>query len=168
MEQVVKALQANALPQDDEDTMIILSAITREEMIAVRSLVAKYGGGATAGNTKPRTIVLVNCKLHPIPRELFGAETVYSILPMMARPKETMSSQSSSSLEAPQPKVLLLRRFPGDWQVFVDLNDNPQAKLSPGAGFQLASTAPSNRSNQRGPPMDWVQKVVQQYLEAHS
>ena len=166
MEQVVKALQANALPHEEEDTMIILSAITREEMIAVRSLVAKYGTSSNTGsNTKQRTIVLVNCKLHPIPREMFGAETVYSILPMTVRPK----AGDLSKEEVPQPKVLLLRRYPGDWQVFVDLNDNPQTKvLSPGPGFQLADTAPSNRSNQRGPPMDWVQQVVQQYLEAHS
>ncbi len=147
MEKVVETLRVNALPTDEEDTMIILSAITREEMIAVRSLVAKYCAS--------KKILLVNCKLNPIPKELYGAETVYSILPLIARESGADSQIPRRKDENPPPKVVVLRRYPGDWQVFVDV----------GKGFKLAKTAPSDLSNKRGPPMKWVQQSVQNFMK---
>jgi hypothetical protein len=68
MENVAEALRANALLEEEEENLIILSAISREEMIAVRILAAKYAN--------QKSIVLVNCKLDPLPRELLGAQTV--------------------------------------------------------------------------------------------
>ena len=145
MEDVVEALRANALPQEDEENMIILSAIEREEMVAVRSLAAKY--------SNQKKIILVNCKLNPIPKELYGAETVYSLLPLIARPS---GADSQTMPKGSQPKVVVLRRYPGDWQVFVDI----------GQGFQLAKTAPSDMSNRRGPPIKWVQQAVQSFIQS--
>lgn len=147
MEDVVQALRDNALPQDDEENLIILSAIEREEMVAVRSLATKY--------SNQKNIVLVNCKLNPIPRELYGAETVYSILPLIARPSGA-DSQAIVKDKKSTPKIVVLRRYPGDWQVFVDV----------GRGFQLAKTAPSDLSNKRGPPMKWIEQAVQSFMQS--
>jgi hypothetical protein len=147
IDNVLDALRANALPKDDEETLIVLSAITLEEMVAVRSLVSKYGA--------QKKIILVNCKLNPIPKELYGAETVYSILPLIARPANA-DSQVAPQDGKSQPKVLVLRRYPGAWQVFVDV----------GQGFKLAKSAPSDMSNRRGPPIQWIQQVVQQFTQS--
>lgn len=148
IDNVVKALRANALPKDDEEILIVLSAITIEEMVAVRSLVAKYESS--------KQIILVNCKLNPIPKELYGAETVYSILPLIARPVDA-DSQVAPKDGKSQPKVVVLRRYPGEWQVFVDV----------GKGFKLAKSAPSSGMlNRRGPPIQWVQQVVQNYMKS--
>ena len=146
MDQVVQALRVNALPTDEEENIIILSAVTREEMIAVRSLVAKYEG--------EKKIILVNCKLDPIPPELRRAVTVYSLLPLIARVVGTESGQSSEG-EPPRPKIVVLRRYPKEWEVYVDV----------GGGFQLAASAPPGKLNQRSPPMEWVAERVQKYLE---
>lgn len=146
MEKVVEALRANALPNDNEQTLVILSAVTREEMVAVRSLVTKYGAH--------KKIILVNCKLNPIPKELYGAETVYSILPLIAKGTNA-NSQASPADGKILPKVVVLRRYPGDWQVFVDA----------GKGFKLAKTAPNDLSNKRGPPIKWVQQSVQEFMK---
>ena len=141
MEDVVKALRVNALPSDEEENMIILSAISREEMIAVRSLVAKYDG--------QKKVILVNCKLDPIPRELLKAETVYSLLPLIAKPK------SPEQADMTEPKVVVLRRYPKNWEVFVDV----------GSGFQLAETAPANQGFRRNPPMEWIAGCVERFLD---
>lgn len=147
IDNVVEALRKNALPNDDEENLIVLSAITLEEMVAVRSLVAKY--------ESQKNIILVNCKLNPIPKELYGAETVYSILPFIARPVDA-DSQAVPKDGRSQPKVVVLRRYPGEWEVFVDV----------GKGFKLAKSAPSDMSNRRGPPIQWVQQVVQQFMQS--
>jgi hypothetical protein len=145
MENVVEALRANALLEEEEENLIILSPISREEMIAVRSLAAKYAD--------QKSIVLVNCKLDPLPRELLGAQTVYSILPLTARPKD---AEQSSGDKASQPKVVVLRRYPKDWEIYIDV----------GSGFELAATAPSIQINNRGPTMEWVGRAVERYLES--
>jgi len=149
MQEVVTALRRHAIPDDDEKNIIILSAIAMDEMVAVRSLASRYAG--------ERNIILVNCKLNPIPRELYGAETVYSMLPLIARAKDTMSQTISRESEI-IPKTVVLRRYPGDWQVFVDM----------GRGFALANTAPSDLSNRRGPPMKWIQQSVQDFVRRYS
>lgn len=149
MQDVVEALRRHALPDDDEKNLIILSAVSMDEMVAVRSLAAKYSG--------MKNVILVNCKLDPIPRELDGAETVYSILPLAARAKGVDSQAQSKEGEVP-PKAVILRRYPGDWQVFVDA----------GRGFKLAKTAPSDLSNKRGPPMKWIQGAIQDFVRTHS
>jgi hypothetical protein len=145
MENVVAALRANALLEEEEENLIILSAISREEMIAVRSLAAKYAD--------QKSIVLVNCKLDPLPRELLGGQTVYSILPLIAQPKD---AEQSSDDKASAPKVVVLRRYPKDWELYIDV----------GSGFELAATTPPILRNKRGPTMEWVVEAVQRYLES--
>ena len=148
MQEVVEALRQNAIPDDDQKNLIILSAIAVDELVAVRSLASRYAG--------EKNIILVNCKLDPIPRELYGAETVYSMLPLIARAK-TMASQAIRGEEI-VPKAVVLRRYPEDWQVFVDM----------GQGFVLANTAPSELSNRRGPPVKWIEQSVQDFIRTNS
>ena len=149
MQEVVEALRQNAIPDDDQKNLIILSAIAVDELVAVRSLASRYAG--------EKNIILVNCKLDPIPRELYGAETVYSMLPLIARAKDAGSQTITRGGEV-IPKVVVLRRYPEDWQVFVDL----------GKGFTLADTAPSELSNKRGPPVKWIEQAVQDFIRMQS
>ena len=116
-------------------------------MIAVRSLVAKYQG--------QKKSILVNCKLEPMPRELRNAETAYSLLPLIAGPKVPEAKQSAEEKPSP-PKIVVLRRYPKDWEVYVDV----------GRGFQLAAMTPSDQINKRRPPMEWVAGCVQRYLKS--
>ena len=159
-DQVVKAVRENALPKEDEETIIILSAVSCEEMIGVRALVSKYEG--------TKKIVLVNCSLQPIPRELMMAKTVYSIQPFIARPKVSEANvfganppaqgspdQPPSSPSTP-PKVVVVRRFPRDWEVFVDV----------GEGFELASTVPPGQVDKKGPSMQFISGCVKQFLQS--
>ena len=152
MDQVVKAVAANGQPLEDEKTIIILSAVTREEMIAVRSLVAKYKTN--------KNIVLVNCQIDPLPRELIRAITVYSILPLVAKPvvseQNIFGSEEAQQGEAP-PKVVIMRRFPRDWEVFVDAD---------GSGFELADVAPASKVGKKGPPMEWIAGCVKRHLQS--
>lgn len=156
VDDVIRAVSTNAQPKDDEGTVIILSAISREEMIAVRGLVSKYG------DTK--TILLINCNLSPPPRELMKAQTVYSIQPFIARQKVSEgnlfgSSPPSALLDnqaKPPPKVVLMRRFPRDWEIFVDV----------GGGFELARTIPATQVDRRGPSMEVVASCVKEFMQS--
>jgi hypothetical protein len=142
---VVQAVQVNAMLTEDEETIIILSAVSREEMVAVRCLVAKYEG--------KKRIIMVNCKLSPTPIELRMAETVYSVLPLIAQTTTTEPNNTP-----PPPKIVVMRRYPRDWEVFVDI----------GQGFQLADTTSADRVHKNGPPMDWVAGCVKRYLQSKS
>ena len=152
---VVEAIRANALPRDDEDTIIILSAASPQELVGIRALVAQYASS--------RNMVLVNCIARPLPRELAKAQTVYSILPLIAKPStqgkpNPFSSGSGNNSNQSPPKVVVLRRFPRDWEIFVDT----------GHGFDLAATAPAESMPQKGPSMSWVVKAVKRYLETRT
>jgi hypothetical protein len=158
---VIKAVSANAQPLDEEDTVIILSAASREEMIGVRGLVSKFGG--------KKTIILVNCCLNPPPRELMKAQTVYSIQPFLARPKVSegnifgsnrppseLNQQQSRQSQQKFPKIVLMRRFPRDWEIFVDI----------GSGFELARTVLASEVDKRGPSMEFIAGCVKQFMQA--
>ena len=150
---VVDAVRANALPRDDEGTLIILSASTPQELVGIRALAGQYQSS--------RKIVLVNCRATPLPRELATAQTVYSILPLVAKPTQSTSpfgSNDKNKNYQPPPKVVILRRFPRDWEIFVDT----------GHGFDLAATAPAESVPQKGPSMTWIANAVKRYLEART
>ena len=143
---VIQAVRENALAKDDEDNIIILSAIGADEMLAVRGLVAKYQG--------QKKIIMVNCQFSPVPRELMAAETVYSVLPLAGK-KKTNDGTEVSDDENPPPKIVVLRRYPKDWQVFVDV----------GIGYELAETVPVNGANKRGLGMDVIARAVTRHLD---
>lgn len=149
VEDVIRAVTDNAQPNDDEGTIIILSASSQAEMIGVRGLVGKYGG--------KRGVILVNCNLNPVPRELVAAETVYSIQPLVARPKaQPPAQQQQQAQELPQPKIVVMRRYPRDWEIFVDVGD----------GFELATTMPPDRVDKKGPGMEIIAGCVKAYLQS--
>ncbi len=143
---VIQAVRENALAKDDEDNIIILSAIGADEMVAVRGLVAKYEG--------QKKIIMVNCHFSPVPRELNSAETVYSVLPLAGK-KRTNDGSEVSDDENPPPKIVVLRRYPKDWEVFVDV----------GIGYELAETVPVNGANKRGLGMDVIARAVTRHLD---
>jgi hypothetical protein len=149
---VVEAVKANGLPTDDEETLIILSPASPQELIGLRGLVRKYQSS--------KTIILVNCRLDPLPRELIKARTVYSILPLIAKSVEVEGNPLATPPKKDEspPKVVVLRRFPRDWEVFVDT----------GSGFELAETAPSGTVMQRGPSMQWIAGAVKRYLQSRA
>jgi hypothetical protein len=147
---IIQALRNNALAKDDEDNIIILSAIGKDEMVAVRALVTKYGD--------EKKIIFVNSQFQPTPRELLSAETVYSVLPLMARKNmknENNNNDNNDNNNSIPPKVVVLRRYPKDWEIFVDV----------GNGYELAETAPINGSNKRGLSMEFIARGVARHLD---
>jgi hypothetical protein len=146
---VIESVKANALPREEEDTMIILSAASPPELVAIRALVAQYESS--------KKIVLVNCRTQPLPRELSKAQTVYSVLPLVGKPvaeSKRNGPPARSKTMTTSPRIVVLRRFPRDWEIFVDT----------GTGFELAVTAPVASAQPKGPPMSWIVQKVQFYL----
>ncbi len=117
IEDVMMAVQMNdGLPLEHEQMMIIVSPFSKEEMYAIRAIVDKYN---RVVKDRKLTIVFFNCKLQPIPQEIIRGQTVYSILPLVGSRKDISSLSASRSQT--QPKVVVLCRYPYDWQVYVDL-----------------------------------------------
>jgi hypothetical protein len=156
IEDVMMAIQMNdGLPLDHEQMMMIVSPISKEEMYAIRAIVNKYN----EAKGKKVLIIFFNCKLQPMPQEIIRGETIYSLLPLIGKRKE--SSTLNTSRSPYQPKVVVLRRYPHDWQIYVDLDDgfNCIASIS-------AQDVKLNRlSQQRGPSLEWIQTVVQRYMQ---
>jgi hypothetical protein len=152
---VIRAVRLNALAEEDEENIIILSAVGSDEMIAVRGLVTKYA--------EEKKIILINSRFQPTPRELMSAETVYSVLPLLARGKGPSSSsprgnsvENNSNNGQMSPKVVVMRRYPRDWQIFIDIGD----------GFDLAETKTVTQANKRGLSMEWIAGCVEKYLQS--
>lgn len=146
MNDVIRAVSQNVRIEESTETIVIVSAKSREEMIAVRALASKYEGR--------KTIILVNCHLDPIPRELIRAKTVYSLTPLIARPAPGVDPSA-----APSAKIVLLRRYPQDWEVYIDVNGSKKV------GFQLVATVPANQVNARnGPSLSWIAECAKQYV----
>lgn len=139
--EVVETIRHNALPEEDEKNMIILSSLSIQETVAVRSLVDKY--------ESQKNIILVNCKLDPLPPELRSAQTVYSILPLIAKQK----GPPEESEDKP-PRVVVLRRYPKPWEVYVDV----------GEGFQLADSIPPTGQMKRELPIEFITESVRRWL----
>merc|ERR1712087_535676 len=111
---------------------MIVSGHARQDAIAARVLLSRYGDGE-------KLVFLINCNFDPLPRELAQAETVYGLLPLIARPKR------ADGENAAQPKVVVLRKFPKDWELFVDVDDT---------GFELVdSFSPRGMGTNKSPPM---------------
>lgn len=145
---VIAALSENGKPNDDEDIMIILSACTKEEMLAVRALTTTYG--------TQKTMIFVNCKFDTLPRELRKAKMAYSILPLIAKPTSSpINLFGNTKNDVVQPRVVILRRYPRDWEVYVDI----------GKGFELGATVPARQVGNKGPTMEWIATAVKRYLQ---
>jgi hypothetical protein len=78
---------------------------------------------------------------------------VYSILPLIARRASGTKEAATAS-----PKVVVLRRYPREWEVYVDI----------GNGFDLAasvSPADNAMAMRRSPSMEWISSAVKRYLQ---
>ncbi|KAL7581384.1 hypothetical protein ACA910_021975 [Epithemia clementina (nom. ined.)] len=163
---VVTALSESAQPWANEDTIIVLSASQRDELIAVRSILRSANVAALYDeDPKQRNIILVNCNFDIMPRELSGAKTVYSILPLVAKP----AAQSGTNLFQEKPneeqknqspiKVVVMRQYPKDWEVFVD--DGSRGL------FELAASAPPGAQfGSKVPLMQWVSTCIRNFLQS--
>eukprot|EP00957_Ditylum_brightwellii_P204175 15338013-Ditylum_brightwellii.AAC.1 len=167
---IVKVVDENTVHSgsNEDDVIIILSPYTPEETVAVRRIISRYGTTTTSDGVvknADKVIVLVNCKLNPLPRELIQAELVYGILPLMVQAKQ--QSQTTPSSPSPQeeeeekkstPKAVVLKRYPKDWEVFIDIGDD--------GGFESAGTASSVQigSSKGPPPMEWIAGCMKMFM----
>jgi len=150
-QEVVQAVKANGLPRKDEETMIILSANSEAEMLAIRALVSKY--------MDKKNIILVNCRLDPLPLELESCSTAYHLTPFVATtvvdPNNLFNNNSQD--EPRSIRAVSIRRYPGDWEVYVDTDGN---------GFELAQKIPASKVSNRGPTAEWIVGAIKSFLES--
>lgn len=149
IKQMVKLVASNAVAKDDdkaEDTIIINAPNSQVDLVGVRWLVSNYG--------KDKNIILFNNRLNPLPKELSTAETVYSFLPLTMKAK----APNSNKLDDVNSKVILLRRYPNDWEIHVDGSKGGED------GFRCISSIKSSEVGKRGPSMDMIALQVQKYM----
>ena len=140
-DQVIDAVDQNAILNQDEDALIIMSPYTTQDVIAIRRTLARYG------NT--RTIIIVNSRIEQIPRELDPGLLVYGVMPLIARSKE---SDNESGL-----KVVVMKRYPEDWSVYVDVYDD---------GF-VEARGPTQHdiSDKAFPSSEWITQRVEAHVQ---
>ncbi len=146
---VVKSVTTNGSPEQNDDVIVILAPTSQQELVGVRWLVSKYGND--------KTIVIFNNKLNPLPNELMMAETCYSVFPLIARSAASATSQNEGEKQQENPKIVLLRRFPRDWEIHIDVNE--------GSGFEFAGSVPAGTVGMRGPSMEWIADCVKQHMQ---
>mmetsp|Transcript_15292 Transcript_15292/g.33253 ORF Transcript_15292/g.33253 Transcript_15292/m.33253 type:complete len:508 (+) Transcript_15292:73-1596(+) len=151
----IEAVDTHGSMLNIEDVLIILAPVTREDTVATRRLISRY--------KDTKTIVLVNNRLYPEPKELFLSEPVYSITPLVARAMKSegnfMRNQSDDDGreddEAPPTKIIVMRRYPTDWEIFVDVDGN---------GFELVDSAPAVAVGKTGPDNEFVAGCVKKHM----
>ena len=119
-------------------------------MIAVRRLVVK--------SDDSKTLIFVNSKLDPVPREFLLKDFVisYSFMPLIA--------QNAEDPEADPIKIVIMRRYPAKWEIYIDagqaLGDN---------GFQFVEAIDEKDClGVQGPPMDVVSGIITRYISFKS
>lgn len=150
IKQIVKLVASNAVAQEDdiaEDTIIINTPISQVDLVGVRWLVSNYG--------KDKTIILFNNRLNPLPNECKDAETVYSFLPLSIKSK----TANVTRLYNFSHRVILLRRYPNDWEIHVDGSKGGED------GYRCISSFKPSEVGKRGPSMDMIALRVQKYME---
>ncbi|KAL9191279.1 hypothetical protein ACHAXT_000985 [Thalassiosira profunda] len=140
--QAIAAADENAILADGEDALIVLAPYATADVIALRRIMARYG--------QTRTIIIVNSRIESLPKELDPAVLVYGVLPLVAR------SKGSDGKEAGL-KAVVMKRFPTDWAVYVDIGD----------GFKEAPMSQQvvDSSGKLFPPPEWITKTIQSYVE---
>ena len=140
-DQIIDAVDKNAILMQEEDALIIISPYNTQDVIALRRTLARYG------NT--RTIIIVNSRIEQIPRELDPGLLVYGVMPLVARSKE---SDNESGL-----KVVVMKRYPEDWSVYVDVYDD---------GF-VEARGPTQHdiSDKAFPSSEWITQRVEAHVQ---
>jgi len=146
----IEAVDAHGTMLMSEDILILLSPVSREDTVAVRRLISRYGS--------TKTIVLVNSALNPEPKECFLSVPAYSITPLIAKPMQSESnfmSKKDDAQEETPTKIIVMRRFPDDWQCYIDTDGN---------GFELVDSAPANTVGKQGPDNEWIAACVKRHM----
>jgi len=140
-DQVIDAVDQNAILKQDEDALIMMSPYDTNDVIALRRTLARYG------NT--RTIIIVNSRIEQIPCELDSGLLVYGVMPLIARSKE---SDNESGL-----KAVVMKRYPDDWSVYVDVYDD---------GFvEARGPTQHNSSDKAFPSSEWITQRVEAHVQ---
>ncbi|KAL7458442.1 hypothetical protein ACHAWC_010032 [Mediolabrus comicus] len=143
-DQVVAAVDENAIlsttTSEPEDALIILSPYDTTDVIAMRRTLARYG--------QTRTIIIVNHRMEKLPTELHSAQLVYGILPLIARSRSKQDGNDSGL------KAVVMKRFPSEWSLYVDVY---------GDGFVEANKLAG--SDKDFPSPDSIAMAVQKHIE---
>ena len=150
------------------DTILLLSPYTTAELIAIRRIIALY---------PDKKLIVFNCKLdkNNYPREFLYSEMVYSILPLLARRERNdglFGTTDEGGSEEGAPKILVMRRFPQDWEIYMDDGGGDDV----GSGFELVESFDSESFDsesfdsesfvsKHGPSMDVIVACVKRYLQ---
>ena len=141
---IITAVDENALLRSDQDALIIISPYDTSDVIATRRILARYG--------QTRTIIIVNSRMENLPRELDPAILAYGIMPLIARSKQ---NEKSGNEEAGL-KAVVMKRFPADWSVYVDVY---------GDGFVEARGGMlPDGSDKQFPSAQWIAQQVEQHV----
>jgi len=131
-----------------EDALIIVSPYDTADTIAIRRILARYG--------QTRTIIIVNSHMEELPTEMDNAVLVYGMMPLEARP---LSGTKYENEDESSFKVVIMRRFPKDWSIFVDNNDS---------GFVQANGSMYDQpraDSKEFPSPEWVRRTIQDYVD---
>jgi len=139
--------------QATDRVILILLPTSTPDMVACRRII-----GLNRGKNK---IIFINSKLDPLPRELLNAETVYSISALVAK---ALRSNSNDMEKAPiEPKVVVMRRYPRDWELYIALpNDDG---IVDNKDFEQVDSISADRVAKNGPNNSWVTACVQKYMK---
>ncbi|GFH54421.1 hypothetical protein CTEN210_10897 [Chaetoceros tenuissimus] len=142
---VCKLVSKNVMESEQiqtDDVIIVNAPISQVELVATRWLISRY--------SMDKSIVIVNNRINPLPQEMMGAVPSYCVLPLIAR-----TVQDSNN---PNPKIVVMRRFPDDWQIHIDDSKS-------GKGFELVSSVPAKKVGVRGPSMEWISGCVKDFMQ---
>jgi len=143
--QVIAAVDKNAILSIDEDALIILSPYNMCDIIGIRRTMARYG--------QTRTIIIVNSRMETLPLELDPAVLVYGLLLLIARLKGNDADNGEAGL-----KVVAMKRFPAHWSVYINIMD----------GFVEAAGPQSlDSSDKLFPPPEWMPKECSNILTGY-
>lgn len=143
-DQVITAVDENALLRSDEDALILVSPYDTSDVIAIRRIMARYG--------QTRTIIIVNSRMENLPRELDPAILAYGVMPLIARLKQNENEEN----EEAGLKAVVMKRFPADWSVYVDVY---------GDGFVEARGGMlPDGSDKQFPTPQWIAQQVEMHV----
>jgi len=136
----VRIVAKNVKVEPSTKVIVAIGCSSASELVALRALTKKYSSRLR--------FIFINCLFDPLPTEWIPESNLaYSVRPLQLR--------SVSDQAAPTASVVVLRRAPADWQVYVRLDECPD--------FECIEEV-SALSTPFGPSLEWVAKQVQRFL----
>ena len=163
-DRILSAADANARLAPDEDALMILSPYDGTDVVALRRVLARYG--------RSRTIVIVNPRFETDPGEMDGAVLVYGMLPLVAASRKNADAGggggrggSGGGGGGTGLRAVVMKRFPRDWAVFVDVHGDGFVEAEGGG---VVGTLDGGGSERRFPSPEWIARRVQSHVEGLS